>query len=110
LEPFSFLGGHRQSALTCPTNGAHAAFPKNICALAVCEDAAKVQTELCLSGERRTVTDHSQDSRLKKLLRRIRRLLKREPEPPEDPYAYVGAPQKPRLPHRSASAAVEPEP
>jgi hypothetical protein len=67
------------------------------------------ETELCLSGERGTVTDHFQDSRLKQLLARLRRLLKREPELPEDPYAYVGAPKKPRLPHRSASAAVEPE-
>jgi hypothetical protein len=40
-------------------------------------------------------------------LNRIKRLLKREPEPPEDPYAYVGAPKKPRLPRRSASAAAE---
>jgi hypothetical protein len=56
------------------------------------------------------VTDRSQDSRLKQLLYRLKRLLKREPEPPEDPYAYVGAPKKPRPPLRSASAAVEPEP
>jgi hypothetical protein len=55
------------------------------------------------------MTDHSQDSRLQRLLHQIRRLLKREPEPPEDPYAYVGAPKKPQPPLRSASAAVEPE-
>ena len=36
----------------------------------------------------------------------LRRLLKlRGPEPPEDPYAYVGAPKKPRLPQRSAAVA-----
>jgi hypothetical protein len=41
---------------------------------------------------------------------RILRFLKRErPEPPEDPYAYVGAPKKPRPPYRSAAAAAEPE-
>jgi hypothetical protein len=56
------------------------------------------------------MTDRSQGSRLQRVRDRIRRLFKREPEPPEDPYAYVGAPKKPRLPHRSASAAVEPEP
>ena len=43
---------------------------------------------------------------------RIVRLLKsgfKPPEPSEDPYAYVGAPKKPRPPHRSAAAAAEPE-
>ena len=34
-----------------------------------------------------------------------RLLQRRGPEPPEDPYSYVGAPKKPRLPQRSASAA-----
>jgi hypothetical protein len=38
---------------------------------------------------------------------RLRQLLRREPEPGEDPYAYVGAPKKPRPPLRS-SAASEP--
>lgn len=33
----------------------------------------------------------------------IRRLLGKA-EPPEDPYAYVGAPKKPRPPLRSAAA------
>jgi hypothetical protein len=47
--------------------------------------------------------------RLDAVLERIRRLLRREPEPgpPDDPYAMVGAPKKPRFPHRSASAAVD---
>ena len=38
---------------------------------------------------------------------KVRRLLaaRIDPEPPEDPYSYVGAPKKPRLPHRSAAAA-----
>jgi alkanesulfonate monooxygenase SsuD/methylene tetrahydromethanopterin reductase-like flavin-dependent oxidoreductase (luciferase family) len=45
--------------------------------------------------------------RLREILDRIRRLLKREPDPdsPDDPYALVGAPKKPRPPHRSAAAA-----
>ncbi len=38
----------------------------------------------------------------------IRRFFKRQqPEPPEDPYAYVGAPKKPRPPYRSAAAEPE---
>jgi len=43
--------------------------------------------------------------RIQGLLEKIRRFLKREPESPDDPYAYVGAPKKPRPPHRSAAAA-----
>jgi hypothetical protein len=39
------------------------------------------------------------------LLTRIKRFFKREPESPDDPYALVGAPKKPRLPRRSAAAA-----
>jgi hypothetical protein len=39
------------------------------------------------------------------LLERIRRFFRREPEHPDDPYALVGAPKKPRLPQRRASAA-----
>jgi hypothetical protein len=42
---------------------------------------------------------------LNDLLTKIKRMLRREPEPPEDPYAYVGAPKKPRPPRRSAAAA-----
>jgi hypothetical protein len=42
---------------------------------------------------------------LRELFRRIKRIFRREPEMPEDPYAYVGAPKKPRTPLRSASAA-----
>ena len=44
-------------------------------------------------------------SRLRGLMDALKRLLRKEPEPPEDPYAYVGAPKKPRPPHRSAAAA-----
>lgn len=43
--------------------------------------------------------------RLRKLVEKVKRFLKREPEPPDDPYALVGAPKKPRLPRRSAAAA-----
>jgi hypothetical protein len=42
---------------------------------------------------------------LRELFRRVKRIFRREPEQPEDPYAYVGAPKKPRTPLRSASAA-----
>ena len=48
-------------------------------------------------------------SRLEQLLRKLKKWIKSEPEPepgsPEDPYAYVGAPKKPRPPNRSAAAA-----
>jgi len=42
---------------------------------------------------------------LRDLLARIRRFFRPEPELPDDPYALVGAPKKPRPPHRSAAAA-----
>jgi hypothetical protein len=54
--------------------------------------------------------NHSNNSLLQDLLNQLKRLLRPDPEPPEDPYAYVGAPKKPRLPRRSASAAAELEP
>jgi len=44
-------------------------------------------------------------SRAREWLDRIKRFLKRETEPPEDPYAYVGAPKKPRPPYRRRAAA-----
>jgi hypothetical protein len=47
------------------------------------------------------------------VLQWLRRVLKRQPPAPpvtpEDPYAYVGAPKKPRPPLRGAAAAVDPE-
>jgi hypothetical protein len=43
--------------------------------------------------------------RLREMLDRVRRLFRREPGSPEDPYAMVGAPKKPRPPYRSAAAA-----
>jgi hypothetical protein len=49
----------------------------------------------------------SPDSKIRKSLKKIWRFFKRQPEPPDDPYALVGAPRKPRLPQRSRSAAAE---
>ena len=43
--------------------------------------------------------------RLSKFWSQLKRFLKREPEPPEDPFAFVGAPKKPRPPRRSAAVA-----
>ncbi|MGA9623357.1 MAG: hypothetical protein WBQ65_02720 [Bryobacteraceae bacterium] len=53
---------------------------------------------------------HSLRERMRHTMASLKRLLKREePEPPDDPYAMVTAPKKPRLPHRSAAVADEPE-
>jgi hypothetical protein len=41
---------------------------------------------------------------VRKLLKKLKRLLKREPESPAD-FAMVGAPKKPRPPRKSAAAA-----
>jgi hypothetical protein len=56
-------------------------------------------------------------SRLNEVILTLKQLLRPKPTPPtpnpespDDPYAYVGAPKKPRPPVRSASAAVHPEP
>jgi hypothetical protein len=46
-------------------------------------------------------------NRAEKALARIRKMFRRTAEPPEDPYAYVGAPKKPRAPLRG-SAVAEP--
>jgi len=47
---------------------------------------------------------------LEKIRAAVRRLkLWREPGHPDDPYALVGAPKKPRTPLRSAAVAVEPD-
>jgi hypothetical protein len=42
---------------------------------------------------------------LKLLVRKLKRLI--SGEPPEDPYSYVTAPKRPRLPHLSAAAVAE---
>jgi hypothetical protein len=36
----------------------------------------------------------------------LTRIIRKEPEHPDDPYALVGAPKKPRTPLRSAAAAA----
>jgi hypothetical protein len=35
----------------------------------------------------------------------LKRIFRKTAEPPEDPYAYVGAPKKPRPPLRGAAVA-----
>jgi alkanesulfonate monooxygenase SsuD/methylene tetrahydromethanopterin reductase-like flavin-dependent oxidoreductase (luciferase family) len=47
----------------------------------------------------------SRHRRIRDILDRIRRLFRREPDSPDDPYALVGAPKKPRPPYRRAAAA-----
>jgi hypothetical protein len=37
----------------------------------------------------------------------VKRFFKGEPDAPEDPYAYVTAPKKPRPPYRSAAAVAD---
>jgi hypothetical protein len=43
---------------------------------------------------------------IRDILDRIKRLFRREPDSPDDPYALVGAPKKPRPPYRRAAAAA----
>jgi len=54
----------------------------------------------------------SEDSRLRKIFRRLtgwlQRRVRKEPEPPVDPYSYVMAPKKPRPSSRSGAAVAEP--
>jgi hypothetical protein len=42
-------------------------------------------------------------------VKKAKQLLGKEPDSPEDPYSYVGAPKRPILPHLRAAAAAEPE-
>ena len=53
---------------------------------------------------------HSSYHRLLQAWRKVKSLLKREPEAPDlsgdDPYALVGAPKKPRPPKRHDAAPV----
>ena len=44
---------------------------------------------------------------LEKLKAALRQVIRKEPEDPDDPYALVGAPKKPRPPLRRASVALE---
>ena len=43
---------------------------------------------------------------MRKLMETLRRLLRREPGISPDDYAVVGAPKKPKLPGKRASAAA----
>jgi hypothetical protein len=45
----------------------------------------------------------------RELIQKLKRLISGNPgRPPEDPYSYVTAPKRPRLPHLSAAAVAEP--
>jgi len=46
-------------------------------------------------------------SKLAVFIEKIKSLFKKEPGLPEDPYACVTAPGKPRPPYRSAAAVAE---
>jgi hypothetical protein len=56
-----------------------------------------------LREERNTM---ERSSVLEDLLAKLKRRFNKDPEPPEDPYAYVGAPKKPRPPYRKDAAAA----
>jgi hypothetical protein len=47
------------------------------------------------------------DEYVKLLLKKLKRLIGGNPQPPEDLYSCVGAPRKPRLPTLSAAAVAE---
>ncbi len=49
----------------------------------------------------------SENRGLRGWLRSIKRFFKRKPDAPEDPYAYVTAPKKPRPPYRNATAVAD---
>ena len=46
---------------------------------------------------------------IERFLRFLRRQpgVRKEPDTPQDPYAYVGAPKRPRTPNRGAAAVAE---
>ena len=44
---------------------------------------------------------------LQRLVNRLKRFFHRDLELPDDPYAMVGAPKKPRPPYSSAAAKAE---
>ena len=45
--------------------------------------------------------------RVREWLDTVKRFFKRKPDAPEDPYAFVTAPKKPRPPYRSAAAVAD---
>ena len=55
------------------------------------------------------MAQRSLSGRVRNAWKRLRNLLRGEDHGGEDPYAYVTAPRKPRLPGRSAAVAVEPD-
>lgn len=50
---------------------------------------------------------HSENRRLREWFKSIKRFFSRKPDLPEDPYAYVTAPKRPRPPYRSAAAVAD---
>jgi hypothetical protein len=50
---------------------------------------------------------HSPPHQFWDALRRVKLWFQRKPNSPDDPYSYVTAPKKPRLPHLSAAAVAE---
>jgi hypothetical protein len=49
----------------------------------------------------------SKPGKIRAALERIKKFFRKEPESPEDPYAYVTAPKRPRPSNRSAAAVME---
>ena len=49
----------------------------------------------------------SKTGRIQAARDRIKRLFRRRPDVPEDPYAYVTAPKKPKPPRHGAAAVAE---
>jgi len=50
---------------------------------------------------------HADRGRIREWLNNVKRFFKRKSEAPEDPYAYVTAPKKPRPPYRTAAAVAD---
>jgi hypothetical protein len=71
------------------------------------DDAERFVNEI----ERRHAERRRNVERLKQaprtVAKRIRQFFKKKPNSPEDPYAYVMAPVKPKPPHLRASAAAD---
>ena len=60
------------------------------------------------AGEHMSKAEQSRILRMiKNLLSLFGRKMRREPEAPQDPYAYVTAPKKPRPSNRSSAAVAE---
>jgi hypothetical protein len=57
--------------------------------------------------ENRGHTRRSETGRIRAAVDKIRRLFRRTPDEPEDPYAYLTAPKEPKPPSRGAAAVAE---